>query len=51
MISPEVLYAPPKTYPRRTLIERIYRDETGYKMPRVIKRILLRKPTPKRKSR
>ena len=29
-----------------TLIERIYRDETGYKMPRLIKRILLRKPTP-----
>ena len=34
-----------------TLIERIYRDETGYKMPRVIKRLLLRKPTPKRKPR
>jgi len=34
-----------------TLIERIYREETGYKMSRVIKRILLRKPTPKRKSR
>jgi len=34
-----------------TLIERIYREETGYKMPQVIKRLLLRKPTPKRKSR
>ena len=34
-----------------TLIERIYREETGYKMPRVIKRLLLRKSTPKRKSR
>jgi hypothetical protein len=27
-----------------SLIERIYREETGHKMPRFIKRILLRKP-------
>ena len=33
-----------------TLIERIYREETGQRMPRSIKRILLRKPTARRKS-
>jgi hypothetical protein len=33
-----------------TLIERIYREETGNKMPPSIKRILLRKTTAKRKS-
>jgi hypothetical protein len=30
-----------------TLIERIYREETGRKIPPAIKRILLRKPTAK----
>ena len=30
-----------------TPIERIYREETGRKMPQVIKRILLRKPAAK----
>jgi hypothetical protein len=33
-----------------TLIERIYREETGYKMPQSIKRILLSKRTDRRKS-
>ncbi len=33
-----------------TLIERIYREETGYKMPQSVKRILLRKRTDKPKS-
>jgi hypothetical protein len=33
-----------------SLIERIYREETGHRMPRSIKRILLRKPTAKPKS-
>ncbi len=32
-----------------TPIERIYREETGRQMPPSIKRILLRKLTPKRK--
>jgi hypothetical protein len=34
-----------------TPIERIYREETGRKMPDSIKRILLRKPTGKHKPR
>ena len=34
-----------------TLIERIYREETGHRMPNSIKRILLRKPTAKHKPR
>ena len=34
-----------------TPIERIYREETGRQMPLTIKRILLRKPTAKRKPR
>ncbi len=34
-----------------TLIERIYREETGYKMPNAIKRILLPKRRVKRESR
>src|SRR6266568_8401575 len=34
-----------------TLIERIYREETGHKMPNSIKRILFRKPTAKHKPR
>jgi len=34
-----------------SLIERIYREETGHKMPQCIKRILLRKPAAKPKSR
>jgi len=34
-----------------TPIERIYREETGRNMPRSLKRILLRKPTAKRKAR
>ena len=34
-----------------TLIERIYREVNGYKMPRAIKRILLPKRTVSRKSR
>jgi hypothetical protein len=33
-----------------TLIERIYREETGNKMPPSLKRILLRKTTAKPKS-
>ncbi len=32
-----------------TPIERIYREETGRQMPKAIKRILLHKPTAKRK--
>jgi hypothetical protein len=34
-----------------TPIERIYREETGHKMKRSLRRILLRKPTAKRKPR
>ncbi len=34
-----------------TPIECIYREETGRQMPPSVKRILLRKPTPKRKFR
>ena len=52
-ISPDV---PPMHHHRKparaeTLIERIYREETAYKMPHPIKRILLRKLTAKPKSR
>jgi hypothetical protein len=34
-----------------SLIERIYREETGHKMPQLLKRILLRKSTAKPKPR
>jgi hypothetical protein len=36
---------------RETPIERIFREVTGRKMGSAIKRILLRKPTAKRKAR
>jgi len=35
----------------KLLIERLYREETGYKMPNAIKRVLLPKRRLKRKSR
>jgi hypothetical protein len=35
---------------KETPIERIYRKVTGYKMPQSVRRILLRKPTSKRKA-
>ena len=40
-----------KPVPAESLIERIYREETGHKMPLLIKRILLRKSTAKPKPR
>jgi hypothetical protein len=36
---------------RETPIERIFREVTGRKMSAAIKRILLRKPTAKRKAK
>jgi len=36
---------------KKTPIERIYREVTGYRMPQSIKRILLRKRTATRKPR
>ena len=47
ILSLGVLHGPPK----KTPIERIYREVTGYRMPQSIKRILLRKRTAKRKPR
>jgi hypothetical protein len=35
---------------KETPIERIFRKVTGYKMPQSVRRILLRKPTSKRKA-
>ena len=40
-----------KPVPAESLIERIYREETGHKMPQLIKRILLPKPIAKSKPR
>lgn len=35
---------------KETTIERIFREVMGRKMPPTVRRILLRKPTPKRKA-
>jgi hypothetical protein len=35
---------------KETTIERIFREVSGHKMPPSIRRILLRKPTAKRKA-
>ena len=37
----------PRKPPRETPIERMFREASGYKMPALIRRILLRKPRPK----